>query len=299
MRICAALALLVWLFPLSAIAATPVSSYDVGSVHVDQYGNGKPALVLIPGLTDSAAVWQTAIARYASDHTIYALTLPGFGGRKPIAAPMLDTVDRDVAALLAKAGKPVVIGHSLGGFLAIRLAEEHSDLLAGVIAIDGLPVFPGMDKLPPSTRAAIAATAGGRIADTTPAQFAQGERAQLAYMTKPENVAIAESFSQGADIAATGTYMTEMMSADLRPALARIEVPLLEIGPFDASVDPKNPYVPMATLAQKQAYYQSLLAGDPTARVVMIDDSRHFVMLDRPESLFSVIDAFLAALPPS
>lgn len=291
-------ALLAFLVPISAVAATPASSYDAGSVHVDQYGSGTPALVLIPGLTDSAAVWETTIARYAPTHTIYALTLPGFGGRKPIAPPMLDTVDHDIAALLAKAGKPVVIGHSLGGFLAIRLAEEHSDLLSGAIAIDGLPVFAGMDKLTPATRAAIASTAGDRIGGATTAQFEQGEKAQLGYMTKPENLATAAGFSQGADIKATATYMTEMMSADLRPGLPRVTVPLLEIGPFDAGVDPKNPYVPMATLAQKQAYYQSLFPGASTARVVMIDDSRHFVMLDQPEKLFSAIDAFLAALPP-
>lgn len=212
---------------------------------------------------------------------------------------MLDAVDRDLATLLAKAGKPVVIGHSMGGFLAIRLAEEHSDLLAGAIAIDGLPVFPGMDKMTPQARAAMASSAGSRIAGDTPAQFAQGERMQLGYMTKPANVATAETFGQGADIKATATYMTEMMSADLRPGLSRVTVPLLEIGPFDASLDPMNPFDPMATLQQKQAYYQSLFAGDSTARVVMVDDSRHFIMLDQPEKLFSAIDAFLAGLPAS
>ena len=59
---------------------------------------------------------------------------------------MLDTVDRDVAAFLPSANKPVIIGHSLGGFLAIRLAEEHSDLISGAVAIDGLPVFAGWIK---------------------------------------------------------------------------------------------------------------------------------------------------------
>lgn len=299
MMIRVAFALLFFILPVAAPAATPASSYDAGSVHVDQYGNGTPALVLIPGLTDSAAVWDTTIARYASSHTIYALTLPGFGGRTPIAPPMLDAVDHDIAALLAKAGKPVVIGHSLGGFLAIRLAEEHSDLLAGAIAIDGLPVFAGTDKMSPAARAALAEKVGNGISNASPAQFQQAEKAQLGYMTKAENVATAESFSQGADVKATGTYLAEMMAADLRPELSKVTVPLLEIGPFDASVDPANPFGPMPTIEKKQAYYQSLFAGDPTARVVMVGDSRHFIMLDEPEKLFAAIDAFLAALPAS
>ncbi len=283
-------------FPLPALAATPAASFAASSVHVDQYGSGSPALVLIPGLTDSGAVWETTVAHYASTHTIYVLTLPGFGGRPPTAAPMLDTVDKDIAAFLPRANKPVLIGHSLGGFLAIRLAEEHSDLIRGAVAIDGLPVFAGMEKLTPAARVSAAAAAGSRISNATPAQFAQGQAAQLGYMTKAQNVATATSFSKGADIGATGTYMTEMMSADLRPNLSRITVPLLELGPFDATLDPYNPYSPQATLAQKQTYYQSLFAGDPTAQVIMIDDSRHFVMLDQPVRLFAAIDAFLAAV---
>jgi pimeloyl-[acyl-carrier protein] methyl ester esterase len=90
--------------------------------------------------------------------------------------------------------------------------------------------------------------------------------------------------------------MQELMAADLRPGLSKIGVPLLEIGPFDAKLDPQNPYSPATTLEQKQSYYASLLVGDPTAKVVIVDNSRHFIMLDQPEKLFAAIDAFLASL---
>ena len=73
-------------------------------------------------------------------------------------------------------------------------------------------------------------------------------------------------------------------------------MPLLEIGPFDASIDPLNPYTPMPALPQKQTYYQSLFAGDSSARVVMIDNSRHFVMLDQPVQLYAALDSFLAGI---
>jgi pimeloyl-ACP methyl ester carboxylesterase len=293
-RTVAAIALLTLFLPL--LGATPTSSFDAGSVHVDQYGSGAPVLVLIPGLTDSGAVWATTVARYQATHTIYVLTLPGFGSRQPVAAPMLDAVDRDIAAFLPRANKPVLIGHSLGGFLAIRLAEEHSDLIRGAIAIDGLPVFAGLDKVPPQQRAAIAAQVGGKVTQESPADFQTAETQQLNYMTMPANVQTALGFSAGANIAATGTYMQELMAADLRSDLSKIAVPLLEIGPFDAKLDPQNPYSPATTLEQKQAYYASLFAGDPTAKVVIIDNSRHFIMLDQPEKLFAAIDAFLASL---
>jgi pimeloyl-ACP methyl ester carboxylesterase len=282
--------------PVVALAA-PVKSFDVGSVHVEQHGTGTVALVLIPGLTDSGAVWSTTVAHYEGTHTIYVLTLPGFGGRAAVPAPVLDTVDRDIAAFLPQANRPVVIGHSLGGFLAIRLAEEHGNLIRGAIAIDGLPVFAGMESLTPDARSATAASIAGRIGASTPSAFEAAERTQIGYMTKPENVATALSFSQGAQPATTATYMQEMMSSDLRPGLSKITVPLLEIGPFDAAIDTENPYIPMATLAAKQAYYAKLLANDPTAKVEMVDNSRHFIMLDQPAALFALIDAFLSNLP--
>lgn len=288
--------LAVLLLPIAAAGATPAASFEAGSVHVDRYGSGSPSLVLIPGLTDSGAVWNATVDHYAGTHTIYVLTLPGFGGRAPIAAPMLDTVDRDVAAFLPSANKPVIIGHSLGGFLAIRLAEEHSDLISGAVAIDGLPVFAGLDKMSAAAREAVATQIGNRVANATPAQFEQAQRSQLSYMTKPQNLALASSFSMGANVAATGTYMKELMAADLRPDLSRVTVPLLEIGPFDASIDPLNPYTPMPALPQKQTYYQSLFAGDSSARVVMIDNSRHFVMLDQPVQLYAALDSFLAGI---
>ena len=291
-----ATAALLMLFPMTARAADTVTSFDAGSVHVEQYGNGEPALVLIPGLTDSAAVWQKTIAKFSPTHRIYALTLPGFGGRAPIAAPMLDTVVADIATFLPKAGKPVVIGHSMGGFLAIRLAEEHGDLIRGAIAADGLPVFAGMDTMTAEQRAAATADMRARLAAATPEQFMRGEKNVVAYMTKAQNVDAVAALSQGANPAATATYMQELVRADVRPQLAKITVPLLELAPFDPTLDPYNPSSPIKSAAEKQRYYAGLLAADPTAKVVVIDDSRHFMMYDQPDAFFTAVQNFLAAL---
>jgi len=48
--------------------------------------------------------------------------------------------------------------------------------------------------------------------------------------------------------------------------------------------------------AQKVAYYQSLLANAPNAKVLSISPSRHFVMLDQPARFQRALDDFLKSL---
>lgn len=283
----------------AADAPKPSASFDVNTIHVDQYGSGEPALILIPGLTDSAAVWDGMIAKFAPRHTIYALTLAGFGGRPRVAAPLLDKADADIAALIAQQhlSRPVLIGHSMGGHLAIRLAAEHSDILRGAIAVDGLPVFPGMDKMTQAQRHSAATAAATPMRAATPAQFSAFEKQNIIpYMTKAQNVDAVAAAGQGADVSASADYYQEVLEADLRPQLANLTVPLLVIVPFDGTLDPNNPQMPFATAAQKERFYAGLLANAKTAKVTVVNDSRHFVMYDQPEQLYTIVQNFLGQL---
>lgn len=69
-------------------------------------------------------------------------------------------------------------------------------------------------------------------------------------------------------------------------------VPILELSPYNAP-DFSKPPIGMSE-AQKAAYYQSLLANAPDAKVVSISPSRHYVMLDQPAKFQQVLDGFLA-----
>ena len=295
------LALVLLAYTAAGAAEQPklTASFIVGHTHVDRYGNGEPALILIPGLTDSAAVWNGTVQTFAATHTIYALTLAGFGGRPPVRSGAIDTAVADIATLIAQEHlvKPVVIGHSLGGFTAIRVAEEHGALIRGAIAADGLPVFPGMDTLTPEKRAAGAAQFAGQLSHLTHDQFMAGEKVYVAYLTQAKNVEAVTALSEGADPAAAGEYMQEMLSADLRPALSNVSVPLLELAPFDATLDPYNPQGGFKTAAEKLAYYRSLFARDTTAKVALIVNYRHFVMFDQPQAFYDAVAAFLKTLP--
>ena len=276
--------------PLPAAAA----SFQAGSVHVDRYGGpGKRALVFIPGLACGPWEWADQIRSLSSQYTVYALTLPGFDGQKPIDGPLFTTVANDITAMIAQQhlDRPILIGHSLGGTMSLLLATQHAPI-GGVIALDGLPVFPGMETMSEQQRTQTAQQMSMAIAaSSSPSQFEAAERTYvLPYMlTSPADVASAAKLTARSDPGATAKWMSEDLTLDMRPELKNITVPVLEIAPYDATLDGRR----FASATAKQAYYASLLANDPGAKVQMIDRSRHFVMYDQPQALDAAIAGFL------
>lgn len=294
-------------FSAPAMAAVPAplpqaaSSFNSGSLHVDVYGTaGKPAMIFIPGLACGPWEWSGEIARFSPDYTIYALTLPGFDGQPAIDGGLFAKVSADFWTLLQTRNiqEPIVVGHSLGGTLAFMLAEQHSDRLRGVIAVDGMPVFPGMEHLTAAQRSAAGAQIAASMSGATHEQFEAAEKTYvLPYlMISPQDVAQAAPLTARSDPKASGAWMLQDMTMDLRPQLNAISAPVLEITSFDPSFDPKGP-AHIASTAQKQAYYASLLAGDSTAKVQVIENSRHFIMYDQPQALHAAIAQFITSLP--
>jgi len=283
---------------LAAPAFSKDATYEVGALHVEQQGTKGPAVILIPGLASGAWVWTETAQRLRKDHVLYLLTLPGFDGRAAIPGTTLDSLVADLQKLIVtkKIARPVLVGHSLGGTLSLQFAADHSDLVAGVVAVDGLPVFPGTEG-----------TTGGRskLAEGVRAQFGGQTREQFvagqhAYMKQIGAIdpAIADQLaehSSRSDIGATADFAAQDFALDLRPRLAGIKVPVVEISPFNApdfaamGVDEER----------KTGYYRLLLTGVAKLDVVSISPARHFVMFDQPEKFAAALDAALAGMVES
>jgi pimeloyl-ACP methyl ester carboxylesterase len=298
-----------WISPLvlvllagtsSVLAQAPPASSTVGTLKVERHGDHGRAVILIPGLQGGPWVWQQTIAQLQKDHLVYAVTLAGFDGMPGPAegGNLFDLADASLLQWIKrqKIDKPVLIGHSLGGTLALRFAGEHADLISGVVAVDGLPIFPGMERVSAEQRQAMAAQIRSTMAAATPEQF----RAQsLGYMQKigvidPQLAARYAPMNARSDIQASAQYMAEDLAFDGRARLKSADVPILEISPYNAP-DFSVPPIAMSE-AQKTAYYQSLLANAPNAKVVSISPSRHFVMLDQPVKFQQALDGFLKSL---
>jgi len=104
-------------------------------------GDGLPIL-MFHGYADSADTWRQSLELLAREgHRAVAVDLPGFGAADPLnpeaILPQLD--EFALAAVRYAAGRPrkpvLVAGNSLGGCVALRLAERHGDRLVGVAGV--------------------------------------------------------------------------------------------------------------------------------------------------------------------
>jgi pimeloyl-ACP methyl ester carboxylesterase len=276
----------------------PQAAFDAGMLHVDRFGSSPQVLVLIPGLGCGAWVWAGTIDRFSRDYTIYVITLPGFDGRPMTPRrPLFAAFSTDFWSFLSTAGieKPVVIGHSLGGTLAIALAEQHPNRLKAIVAVDGLPVFPTLAAATPAERQATATQAAAAYASLDYSQLLAGTQRYMRTIGT-NDVALVEPVAEleaRSDPAAMAAWMSEDLAGDLRPDLNKAALPVLEIMPYD-SADAALPY----TQEQSLAFYRALLHGAPQATIEPIVPARHFAMLDQPEIFYQDLADFLATYAP-
>lgn len=247
-----------------------------------------PALILIPGVASSAEVWQHTVESLKDRYQLHVLTLAGFAGVAPI--PMqswgegyLQLQQQAILRYIRERQlqKPVIIGHSLGGYLALALAAKAPEQIGAAINVDGLPAL------------------GALMAQNRPA--ADGKtRPQTGFdpMAMAKQMASSKEWQQQivkdmyrSDGQTSGRVMGELMQADLRNELQRITVPVLTVGALQHGA-------PYSTPEQVQKNYEAQLANVPKQyhRFAFARDAKHFIMADAPNWLQQQIGQFLTEL---
>jgi pimeloyl-ACP methyl ester carboxylesterase len=120
-----------------------------------EVSGGGPGIVLLHGWSDSADTWRPLLAALAARHRrAIAVDLPGFGAATRLGdgavLPQLDAFAADLVSSWAGKEPVVVAGTSLGGCVALRLAEHPGELrLAGVVPVapDGLELPSWFDPI--------------------------------------------------------------------------------------------------------------------------------------------------------
>jgi len=252
-------------------------------------------MLLIPGLSNDAAVWESTVAKYQDQYEMHTVTLPGFAGQPAMAeaGPFLHRVRDQLQAYMKTQqwDKPVVVGHSLGGFMAMLLAIEQPDYFDKIIIVDSVPFMPAL-TMPMATAESALVVADGMKkqmdAQSEDMRAASLDMILATMITDPENIKLAKQWGMDSDPKVVSQAMYELMTQDIRQDIAAIKSPTLVMG-FWVAYQPFG--MSRERLAQSfGAQYEQLKGHE----LVITDIGKHFIMWDDPEFYFAKMTAFLA-----
>jgi len=286
-----------------AIAAAVVAgdsdaaSRDFQGIRVDVIGEGRP-LLMIPGLNSAADTWRdTCDALQADRVQCHIVQLPGFAGQPPVSAePWLASMRDRLLAYVNDAGlqQPSIIGHSLGGFLALQLSLAAPERFERLVLVDALPYFAAITN-PAATVDSVRPMAEGmraRMLSADEASYrAQANMALNGMSNQPERMTTLLAWGEASDRATTAQAMYEMMTTDLRADVAAIRTPTLVLGAWAG-------YKAYGATPESvgQTFRQQYQALDDV-RIELSDSGYHFLMWDDPRWLQSEVRGFLSSDP--
>jgi pimeloyl-ACP methyl ester carboxylesterase len=260
-----------------APAAATAAPFASSRFTVEVRGAG-PDVILIPGLSGGRDVWS-AMVRAVPGYRYHLVQVAGFAGepargniRGPIVAALAGELARYIVA--QRLNRPAIIGHSMGGTLAMMLAADRPRLVGRIMVVDMLPAPAGLFGQTPNDASSIARSIAGLT------ETAGGRRLFSGLVNA---FAPPDSSFRTSDPAVIARAMNELAAMDLTGRLPAIRIPLTV-----AYASPGGGAGPAVDRRFRQAY-----AGARGARFVRIDGSGHMVMYDQPARLAAAIREFL------
>ncbi len=265
-------------------------------------GHGDP-MILIPGLSSSGETWTTTVAHFQNRYTCHVLTLAGFAGEPPIDGHglLLSTVSDDLAAYIEQhhLQKPVIVGHSLGGTIALDLSARHAALVGPVVIVDSLPFMAGawfQVKTAEEAKPMIDRMRSYMSSQTHEQyeQFVRSGAATKYMVTNPADLQVITQWGLASDRESVTNAMLDLLAHDLRSDLPHVASPVLVLGTWTGLRDQMETNGIKITQEQIAATFQEQYAGLPHLHFAMADKARHFIMWDDPKWFFQQLDSFLA-----
>ena len=265
----------------------PAASAETRLPHISivSIGHGDP-VVLIPGLASPRAVWDGIAPELSRGHRVLLVQVNGFDGDDPGAnsgEKILDGVVADLVRYLDdnRIERPAVIGHSMGGLIGMMLAKAHPEKVGRLMVVDTLPFF-GVLISPDATMDTVRPIA---------AQLRTVLQSQSGPQPVPPSMTLTEAgrarvgaWMNAANHQVTGQAIYEDATSDLRGDVAAIgRVPTTVLY---AVSDP-------ARADMFRTIFAGAYAAAPSIRVIPIENSAHFIMLDQPARFREAVIAFL------
>jgi pimeloyl-ACP methyl ester carboxylesterase len=291
------LMMLMALLVLPGPALSQTRPFTSDRILVTVRGSG-PDVILIPGLASTGEVWQRTADRLDDDHRVHIVSIRGFGDvpsgantTGALVGPVASELRRYIAE--TRLDRPAIIGHSMGGLVALRAAadagrDRRGGAVGRVMVVDATPFFPSL------------ISPGATVGDVEPI-------ARIAYQAllflgdealRAQGTALGDQLGGAADgvfnavgwqggdrqVLAQGLY--EVMTTDLRNRLPDIAAPVTVV--YGWSPDDRSPRAHIDGLFQ--AGYRNL---PRPARFERIEGAEHMVMIDQPGRFLAAVTRFL------
>lgn len=233
-----------------------------------QKGGGKPSLLFLHGAGGTHRHWGKQI-RSIGDATLVALDLPGHGrskgeGRQSVGG-YADLVAEFIAALDVES--PIVVGHSMGGAIALDLALRYGDQVGGLVLVGTGARLRVMPSLLEGVRGGFESTVDLLC------RYAYGSLAseEMVRLGREEMLAIGREVLRG-DFLACDRF-------DVMDRLGEVRLPTLVMCGEEDQLTPLK-------------YSQFLVDHIQGARLVTIPEAGHMVMLEKPQETTDAIAEF-------
>ncbi len=262
---------------------------------------GAPGLLLLHGKMAHAAWWSFIAPYFRDTHRVVALSFGGMGGSDWRASYSVQTFAEEAMAVATHEGlfdapmRPVIVGHSFGGFVSLLCAQQHGSRLGGVFALD-MPLMSREQRAArthPSLRRAFAP----RPTRLYPSLAAALARFRFAPEQPCDNLYIADHIAR--------TSLKEVRADDGSAAWTwRFDPQVGPLGPGNPAQALREAACPVAIgwgdesalVTPAVAAYACQLAG-PQAPRIQIPAARHHVMVDQPLALVAALRALLQTWP--
>jgi len=267
-------------------------------------GKGKP-MILIPGMKGAADTYNEIVAHYKDHYKCYVITLAGFAGQPAsgeLDHPLRQQRDEIIRFIEEnKLHKPVLVGFSFGGSLALWIATTRPDLIGPLIELDGTPFdtaidYPRVDvdsvkkALQKQHDKILSRPASYWLRLDSVRKTAAYRKEGFEYLQKlaTDSTRINEilDWDDRSDYKASFLMDGEQSALDLRDSVSKISSPILVLGSWRG-------WDVVKTKEEAEKRYREQYAPAKSLTLAFSANGKHFLMYEDFHWMIAQMDAFL------